>query len=205
MTEKVKETSPEEEIVDNTAPQVDAEATVAQTEEGSAEISEQEDQQDVTEPTIESFQDELKAAQAEAAKNLEGWQRTAADLANYKRRQEEQAGRRRLDITASIIRDILPALDDLDLAFQNLPNTLNENEVSWVEGFKLVQRKLLKMLEKNNIQIINTEGEFDPNLHEAVTHEESPDHDSNLIIAELRKGYKIGDRILRPALVRVAQ
>ena len=156
-------------------------------------------------PDLENLQNELEAAQTEATKNLEGWQRAAADLANYKRRQEEQAGRQRIDITARIIQDVLPALDDLDLAFQNLPESLNEQETSWVEGFKLVQRKLTKLLENNNIQTIITEGDFDPNLHEAVTYEESPDHNSNTIIAELRKGYCMGNRVIRPALVRVAQ
>jgi len=155
--------------------------------------------------TIESLQSELESVQTEAAKNLEGWQRAVADLANYKRRQGEQAAQRTLEIKANIIREILPALDDLDLAFQNIPDGLNEQEANWVEGFKLVQRKLLKMLEDNNIQTIDAEGEFDPNLHEAVTYEESPDHESNTIIAELRKGYIAGDRVLRPALVRVAQ
>jgi molecular chaperone GrpE len=160
-----------------------------------------------TTPTLstEELQTQLATAQAEAAKNLDGWQRSAADLANYKRRQEEQAQRNRENIIADIIREILPALDDLDLAFQNLPNSLNEQEVNWVDGFKLVQRKLIRILETHHIQPINTEGEFDPNLHEAVTHEPSPDHQPNTIIAEVRKGYKIGDRVLRPALVRVAQ
>ena len=156
-------------------------------------------------PAEPALEEQLAVAQAEVAKNLEGWQRAAADLANYKRRQEEQSKRLIFDITAKIVREILPAIDDLDLAFQNLPETLKEQEANWVEGFKLVQRKLFKILENNNIQPIDTNGQFDPNLHEAVTHEPSPDHASNTIIAELRKGYMIGDRVLRPALVRVAQ
>jgi molecular chaperone GrpE len=161
---------------------------------------------DQSEPaSIEELQVQLAEAQAEAAKNLDSWQRTAADMANYKRRQEEQAQRNRDNIIVDIVREILPALDDLDLAFQNLPDSLNEQEANWVNGFKLVQRKLGRILETHRIQPISTEGEFDPNLHEAVTHEPSPDHEPNTIIAEVRKGYTIGDRVLRPALVRVAQ
>ena len=156
-------------------------------------------------PDSETLQSQLAEAQAEAAKNLDGWQRAAADMANYKRRQEEQAQRNRDNIIVDIVREILPALDDLDLAFQNLPEGLNEQEANWVNGFKLVQRKLGRILETHRIQPISTEGEFDPNLHEAVTHEPSPDHEANTIIAEVRKGYMIGDRVLRPALVRVAQ
>ncbi len=148
---------------------------------------------------------ELETAQAEAKKNLDGWQRATAELANFKKRQEERAKQRREEIIANIISQIFPALDDFDLAFQNLPETLTEQENNWVEGFKLVQRKLLKILENNNVEIIDAQGEFDPTLHEAVTHEASDEHESDAIIAELRKGYKLNDRILRPALVRVAQ
>ena len=166
--------------------------------------------QAVEEPSAEkpeetSRQAELETAQAEAKKNLDGWQRATAELANFKKRQEERAKQRREEIIANIISQIFPALDDFDLAFQNLPETLTEQENNWVEGFKLVQRKLLKILENNNVEIIDAQGEFDPTLHEAVTHEASDEHESDAIIAELRKGYKLNDRVLRPALVRVAQ
>jgi len=151
------------------------------------------------------LQAKLDAAQAEAAKNLDGWQRATAELKNYKKRQAEQAVRRQEETTAQVVSGIFPVLDDLDLAFQNVPSTLAEQEQSWLEGFKLVQRKLLKILEDNRVEAIDATGEFDPTLHEAVTHEDSPDHESNHIIAELRKGYKMGHRVLRPSLVRVAQ
>lgn len=214
MTQEIKEKETEiaNEVAEEAITKGDTEVgpdSPASTEEAIAETSEQQetppeagDQEAPSEPTLE---EQLAAAQAEAAKNLEGWQRAAADLANYKKRQAEQVQRLRVDITANIIREILPALDDLDLAFQNVPDTLSEQEASWVEGFKLVQRKLLKILENNNIQPIDTDGEFDPNLHEAITHESSPDHQTNTIIGEVRKGYTIDNRILRPALVRVAQ
>lgn len=214
MTQEIKEKETEiaNEVAEEAITEGDAEVgpdTPASTEEVTAETSEQQetppearDQEAPSEPTLE---EQLAAAQAEAAKNLEGWQRAAADLANYKKRQAEQVQRLRVDFTANIIREILPALDDLDLAFQNVPDTLSEQEANWVEGFKLVQRKLLKILENNNIQPIDTDGEFDPNLHEAVTHESSPDHETNAIIGEIRKGYTIDNRVLRPALVRVAQ
>ncbi|MFQ5576083.1 MAG: nucleotide exchange factor GrpE, partial [Anaerolineae bacterium] len=156
-------------------------------------------------PSIEELQAQLEAALAEAAKNLDGWQRATAELANYKKRQDEQAARRRDDITGRIIAELFPALDDLDLAFENVPQSASEQEASWIEGFKLVQRKLIKILTAHNVQPINAEGEFDPSLHEAVTHEDHPEYDSNTIIAELRKGYKLGNRVLRPSLVRVAQ
>ena len=206
MTEKTEKTQVKEtEIIEEAETAIETEQATET--EAPMDGQEPEAQADVeaAEVTVESLQAELEVTQAEAAKNLEGWQRAAADLANYKRRQEEQAGRKRQDITANIFRDILPALDDLDLAFQNLPDSLTDQEAGWVEGFRLVQRKLAQLLEKNNIRVIEADGEFDPNLHEAVTYEENPDYETNAIIADLRKGYTIGERVLRPALVRVAQ
>lgn len=222
MTEEVKDTNLEENVekIEDMLESADDEAlsgevveeatgddsddAMATSDDADEDITSESDEAQ-EEPSIESLQSELETLREESAKNLEGWQRAAAEMANYKRRQEEQASRRTADIKANIIKDILPALDDLDLAFQNLPDSLNEQESGWVEGFALVQRKLIKTLENNNIQMISADGDFDPNLHEAVTYEESPDHESNTIIAELRKGYMTGDRVIRPALVRVAQ
>ena len=213
MSEQVTENVSNEEFVEAEASEENADesdlhpdtASEEQvTEQANANEANSEDEDDEV-PSEMNLEEALELAQTEAAKNKEGWQRAAADLANYKRRQEEQAGRRILDMKANIVRDVLPALDDLDLAFQNLPEDLNEQEANWVEGFNLVQRKLLKVLENNNISTIEAVGEFDPNLHEAVTFEENPDFESNTIIAELRKGYMAGDRVIRPALVRVAQ
>lgn len=193
MSNKTAKKAKEKDVIVNE----NTEETAAETNETSAN--------DTPSPSIEELQAELEAARAEAAKNLDGWQRATAELQNFKRRQTEQSTRRQEELTAAIIAKLFPVLDDLDLAFQNVPDTLTEQEANWVEGFKLVQRKLLKILEDYNVEAIGTEGEFDPNLHEAVTHEASDEHDSNAIIAELRKGYKRGDRVLRPSLVRVAQ
>ncbi len=147
----------------------------------------------------------LELAQQEAAQNLAGWQRAAAELANFKRRQEEQLKLQRDMIKADVLQGVISALDDMDLAFQNLPQQLDGQIVGWVEGFRLVQRKLDKILDDQGVSSISTAGDFDPNLHEAVSHEDSSDHNEGQIIAELRKGYQIGNRVIRPALVRVAR
>ncbi len=149
--------------------------------------------------------EQLELARQEAAENLDGWQRAAAELANFKRRQEEQLKLQRDRIKGEVLEGVISALDDLDLAFQNVPEEIDGQLVGWVEGFRLVQRKLNKVLDDQNVMPINTEGEFDPNIHEAVSYEESNDHDEGQIIGELRKGYQIGSRVLRPALVRVAK
>ncbi|MFN8457703.1 MAG: nucleotide exchange factor GrpE [Anaerolineae bacterium] len=149
--------------------------------------------------------EQLEQVRQEAAKNLDGWQRAAAELANFKRRQEEQAKLQRDMIKADVLQGVISALDDMDLAFQNLPQELNGQLVGWVEGFRLVQRKLDRVLDEQGVTAISTQGDFNPNLHEAVSHEESPNHQEGQIIGELRKGYQIGNRVIRPALVRVAK
>ncbi len=156
------------------------------------------------EPTA-AFEEQLAAVRAEATRNLENWQRTAAELANFKRRQEEQLKLQRDRIKSEMLEGVISALDDLDLAFQNLPPELDGQLLGWVEGFRLVQRKLDKILDDQNVMLVSTDGKFDPNYHEAVSYEDHDNHDSDDIIAELRKGYQIGNRVIRPALVRVAR
>ena len=151
------------------------------------------------------LEEQLEQVRQEAARNLENWQRSVAELANFKRRQEEQSKLQRDRIKAETLEGVISALDDLDLAFQNLPEELNGQLLGWVEGFRLVQRKLDKIIDEQNVAVINTQGKFDPNFHEAVSVEESGEHSEGDIIAELRKGYQIGNRVIRPALVRVAK
>jgi molecular chaperone GrpE len=152
-----------------------------------------------------SLEEQLEQAQQEADKNMEGWQRAAAELANFKRRQEEQRKLQRDQIKAEVLEGVISALDDIDLAFQNVPEELDGQLIGWVEGFRLVQRKLDKTLDDQNVMPVNTEGEFDPNFHEAVSYEENDEYEEGQIIAEVRKGYQVGNRVLRPALVRVAK
>ncbi len=158
-----------------------------------------------TAETALNLTQQLEEARQEAARNLDNWQRTAAEMANFKRRQEEQLKLQRDMVKADVLQGVIGALDDLDLAFQNLPKQLDGQLVGWVEGFRLVQRKLDRILDDQGVTSVNTQGQFDPNLHEAISHEDSADHSEGEIIAELRKGYQIGSRVIRPALVRVAR
>ncbi|MBI3286855.1 MAG: nucleotide exchange factor GrpE, partial [Chloroflexi bacterium] len=95
-------------------------------------------------------------------------------------------------------------LDDFDRALASLPAELRG--MTWLEGIFLIQRKLQLVLEQEGVQPLQVVGQpFDPNLHEAVIHEETSQHPDGHIIAEIQKGYKLGDRVLRPALVKVAK
>ncbi|MBI3243543.1 MAG: nucleotide exchange factor GrpE [Chloroflexi bacterium] len=147
---------------------------------------------------------ELEAVNAKAAEYLDGWQRARADFANYKKRIEREQADSRQTIAAEVLARVLPALDDFELALKNAPT--NGDGAKWAEGVTLVHRKLTTILENEGIKRIEAEGRpFDPNLHEAVVHEESADHAEGHVTAVLRQGYKLGDRVLRPALVKVAK
>lgn len=160
------------------------------------------------EQPIDLFKDlmeQLTAAKAEAATNLDGWQRARAEFANYKRRTDAE----RVDLLtnggADVLKRVLPIVDDFDRAAATLPAELKDQ--SWVNGVMLVHRKLTTLLEQSNVKSIpaNPGETFDPNLHEAITHEESEQIESGHIISEVQRGYKLGERVLRPAMVRVAK
>ena len=95
-------------------------------------------------------------------------------------------------------------MDDLELAFGNLPAELSEGENAWIDGFRQIRKKLESLLEDQGVTAIALEGEFDPSRHEAVSSEPSESVESNHIIQTLRTGYEYKGRVLRPALVRVA-
>ena len=194
-----KETAPPVEADEETAVEAETEAAADEVEEETEAKEESEEEAPLT------LEEELELAQQEAETNLDNWQRAAAELANYKRRQEEQRKLQRDRIKGEVLQGVVSALDDMDLAFHNLPEELNGQVVGWVEGFRLVQRKLDKILDEQNVMVIDTDGKFDPNFHEAVSSEDSEEHEEGDIIAELRKGYQIGSRVIRPALVRVAK
>lgn len=153
---------------------------------------------------IQILEGELEAARAEAEEYLDGWRRAKAEFANYKKRRQAEQTRMRDQANASLIRKLLPVLDDFDRAVATMPAGFHK--LSWIEGILMVRRKLEVVLESEGVEPIETRGEtFDPRYHEAVTHEELEGYDEGEIIGEIQKGYLVGERVLRPALVRVAK
>ncbi len=152
-----------------------------------------------------SLKAELENTRAQMQEYLDGWQRERAAFANYRRRVEEQQEQARRDLVASIAKRYLEVLDDLELALKNKPT---EGEgAAWAEGIELIYRKMLAVLEAEGVKPMDTRPgmPFDPRFHEAITHEPHDEHGSEEIIEVVRRGYMIGDQVLRPALVRVAQ
>ncbi len=132
------------------------------------------------------------------------WQRTQADFANYKRRNEQEREQQGRFANLVLVSELLPVLDDLDRAMVTIPETVQG--LPWTDGLRLVDRNLRGTLEKQGLKPIEAVGaKFDPMLHEAIIHEESPDHADDEVIAELRRGYTLHDRVVRPTLVKVAK
>jgi molecular chaperone GrpE len=147
---------------------------------------------------------DLEKAQTQARDYFEGWQRERADFANYKRRVERDQQLTTHQIKGEIVKKYLTVLDDLDRALKNRP--VEGQEAIWSNGIELIYRKLQNVLEAEGVNRIPAETEeFNPNRHEAISYEDSPDHGSGEIIEVVQQGYTLGDRVLRPALVRVAR
>lgn len=134
----------------------------------------------------------------------DGWQRERAEFANYRKRIDRDRVIQKQDNKIAIIKKYLAVHDDLERAMKAIPQ--DSNEESWFEGLKLIDQKLKNILDGEGIQPIPAENTtFNPEIHEAISHEENPDFKSEEIIEVVQQGYTIGDRVIRPALVRVAK
>ena len=155
-------------------------------------------------PDIESLLQELKDCQAKADEYLDGWQRARADFANYKRRIDREQSLVYQNATGALIKRYIEIIDDLERALKNRPQ---EGEgATWADGIELIYRKFLSILESEGVTQLQPQGcDFDPNLHEAISSEPHEDYESGKIIEVVKNGYMLGERVLRPALVRVAQ
>ncbi len=165
---------------------------------------------------LENFTPEQRAAvenivaervaqeQAKADEAVARLLRTQADFTNYKRRNEQEREQQGRFATLMLVSELLPVLDDLDRALGTMPDTVRG--LPWTEGLLLVDRHLRATLEKQGLKPIEAVGvRFDPMLHEAIIHEESAEHADDEVIAELRRGYMLHDKVVRPTLVKVAK
>ena len=150
---------------------------------------------------IEALMKQLEEAEAKVAEHLDGWQRAQADFANYKNRLVRDQEFQRASMKGDIVKKILPVLDDLERALQNRPA-----DEPWADGIELIAHKFQSILESEGFTRIDAEGKlFDPNFHEAISHEPNDEVESEHVIAVTQNGYMLGDRVIRPAMVRVAQ
>ncbi len=170
--------------------------------EGSAAEVELDDDETVEDP-VEVLQASLGEITTKAEEYLDGWQRARADFANYKKRVLRENADIRQMARGEVIKLYLDIADDLGRALQEKPESGEEG--TWADGIEIIFQKLRSRLEAEGIKPMNPLGEeFDPNIHEALMKEESDEYESGQIIEVMQEGYWIGEKVLRPALVRVA-
>ena len=130
---------------------------------------------------------------------LANWQRAQADFTNYKRRIEQEREDFAKSSNAALILGIIPVLDDLERAFSTIPH--RQQKQPWVEGVRMVERKLRSTLEAQGLASIEALGKpFDPNYQEAVRQDKG---EEGIVIEEMRKGYMLHEKVLRPSMVVV--
>lgn len=153
---------------------------------------------------VEALQQELERQKERSEHNLEQWKRTAANLENYRKRVEKERVELLRSGQATLIAQLLPVLDDFERAFQTVPFALNS--FTWTEGLALIDRKLSLILQQQGLEEINALGApFDPALHAGLMEEETTAYADGHVMAVLQKGYMLHDKVLRPAMVKIAR
>lgn len=148
----------------------------------------------------QALKQELEDSKAEVVEKQDELLRSLAEFSNYKKRIDRDQALKYQTMKGDIIKRFLPAMDDMARALQNAP------EDPWVEGIQLIYRKLEGVLEVEGITRIEAENaDFDPNFHEAIAQTPSAGHESGQVIEVLAQGYMLGERVIRPAMVRVAE
>jgi molecular chaperone GrpE len=159
---------------------------------------------------VAAIRQELEQVRAKEAEYLDGWQRARAELSNARKRFQRDQQQAYSNAKADLLLCLLPIVDDFERALETLPEDLSPaglapTSLSWLEGVQLVWRKLHLLLEQEGVAPIEAAGKaFDPFLHQAVTHESSVEVPEGHVIAEMQRGYMVGDHVLRPSVVRVS-
>jgi molecular chaperone GrpE len=158
---------------------------------------------DESDAKVALYQGRIAELESELAEAKSRHLRLAADFENLKKRARQEQLETIQHASAELIGRLLPVLDDLNNVLEHRPRSIDE---SWVKGLELSVRKLEEALGTHGLQPIESVGaRFDPKQHEAVGHEESTEHPEDTVVSELRRGYRLRDRVVRPALVKVAR
>jgi molecular chaperone GrpE len=153
---------------------------------------------------LEALEAELAAARDEARQNHERWLRERADVENLKKRAVRDRAETIRFANEQVLKDLLPIVDNLERALEHARTGGDGQPLS--EGVALVLKSLLDVLERHGVRRIDAKGTpFDPAHHEAMAQVESDTHEPNVVVEEHQPGYRLNDRLLRPALVSVAK
>ena len=157
-------------------------------------------------PVETSTSDAVLELQRERDELLDRLLRKTAEFDNYRKRVERERREQADQAVTDLLEDLLLVVDDFDRALTVTASGDDAGGSSYRKGVELIHAKLNDLLRRRGVRPIETLGaDFDPNLHQAVIHESSPEHREGEVIGELRRGYILGDRLLRPAMVKVAK
>ena len=189
--------------VKDTEERIEMEKNVHEDEEKSAAIEIDEEKVEKAD-TAEDIGVRLEAAEKEAEAAYDRFLRVSADLENCKKRHLRDISEFRKFANQSLIKDLLPIIDNLERAIISTEKETAENQCI-VEGVELTHKEILKVLERYGVQPVESIWKpFDPNYHEAVSQQPSEEHPDNTVLQELQKGYLLHDRLIRPAMVLVS-
>ncbi|GAC1445424.1 MAG: nucleotide exchange factor GrpE [Chloroflexota bacterium] len=163
--------------------------------------------QEVHTPTPDeaaSLRQELEAAEQRVRELQERWHRAQADLANLRRRTEEERGETEKFASMMLVAELLPVLDNFERALSTIPGNLSM--LTWIQGVVLIERHLRAILEHRGIAPIEAENQaFSPHLHEAIAERETSDSIPGTVVQVYQRGYTMHGRVLRPSLVELAK
>jgi molecular chaperone GrpE len=152
---------------------------------------------------IEQLEAKIEQLEAEAQEASNRYLRLAADFDNYKKRARQEQADLVRSANADLIEKLLPVVDNFHRVLESAPE---EIEDAWLKGVRLTLQQLVELLTAQGVEPIEAVGQpFDPTLHEAIGHEESNEHPEDTVVTEVRRGYRLHDRVVRPALVKVAR
>jgi molecular chaperone GrpE len=153
--------------------------------------------------TTTDLRAKIEQLEADAKEASNRYLRLAADFDNYKKRvRQDQSDMVQL-ANADLIGKLLPVVDNFHRVIESAPPEVDD---AWLKGIKLTLQQLDELLASQGVSPIESVGTpFDPSLHEAIGHEESDEQPEDTVVTEVRKGYRLHDRVVRPALVRVAR
>lgn len=155
-------------------------------------------------PDLKKLQEQLEICEKKRDEYLNGWKRAKADYINYKKDSEKKQQEIVQFANATLILEILPIYDNLKLAWKHIPEDHKKDK--WLEGIEQIKKQFAELLKKLGLEEIKTKGEkFDPEFHEAVGKEKKEGKEPGIIIEEVKSGYKMYDKVLEPAKVKVTE
>ena len=177
------------------------------------ELIQEEQNQELQETTVEettteiSLEDKIAQLEEQLKQSEDKYLRVHADFENIKKRLEREKYQAIDYASEKFAKDLLAPIDTLEMALKSANANVEAAELlgKLKEGIELTIRSFITTFEKNNITQVQTDIEFDPNVHNAVMQEDSADHEDGAIVTELQKGYLLKDRLLRPAMVSICK